>query len=39
VSSGAPHHHFADRGQLLAAIAQDGFGRLHQAYVQFAVAH
>ena len=39
VSSGAPYHHFADRGQLLAAIAQDGFGRLHQAYVQFAVAH
>ena len=25
VSSGAPYHHFADRAELLAAIAQEGF--------------
>jgi len=39
VSSGAPYHHFADRGQLLAAIAQDGFERLHQAMLHEGSAH
>ena len=31
VSSGAPYHHFADRGELLAAIAQEGFEVLEAA--------
>ena len=31
VSSGAPYHHFADRLELLAAIAQEGFQLLGQA--------
>ena len=39
VSSGAPYHHFADRGQLLAAIAQDGFERLNQAMLHEGSAH
>jgi len=34
VSSGAPYHHFADRGQLLAAIAQEGFESLEAAMVK-----
>lgn len=33
VSSGAPYHHFADRGDLLAAIAQEGFEALEAAMV------
>ena len=28
VSPGAPYHHFASRGELLASIAEDGFTRL-----------
>jgi len=31
VSSGAPYHHFADRADLLAAIALEGFEQLAQA--------
>jgi AcrR family transcriptional regulator len=31
VSSGAPYHHFADKDALLAAVAEDGFTRLHAA--------
>lgn len=34
VSSGAPYHHFADRAQLLAAIAQEGFEGLEAAMVR-----
>jgi AcrR family transcriptional regulator len=34
VSSGAPYHHFADRGELLAAIAQEGFESLEAAMVK-----
>jgi AcrR family transcriptional regulator len=33
VSSGAPYHHFADRAELLAAIAQEGFEALEAAMV------
>ena len=33
VSSGAPYHHFADRCELLAAIAQEGFEALETAMV------
>jgi AcrR family transcriptional regulator len=33
VSSGAPYHHFADRAELLAAIAQAGFQMLGEAMV------
>jgi AcrR family transcriptional regulator len=28
VTAGAPYHHFSNRGELLAAIAEEGFGRL-----------
>src|SRR5271163_1054710 len=28
VTPGAPYHHFASREELLAAIAEEGFGRL-----------
>ena len=28
VSPGAPYHHFADRGELLASIAEEGFAQL-----------
>jgi AcrR family transcriptional regulator len=28
VSPGAPYHHFANRGELMAAIAEEGFARL-----------
>ncbi|MEY3210686.1 MAG: hypothetical protein RIT28_1167 [Pseudomonadota bacterium] len=31
VSPGAPYHHFADKDALLAAVAEDGFTRLHAA--------
>ncbi|MFK7989760.1 MAG: TetR/AcrR family transcriptional regulator [Sandaracinaceae bacterium] len=31
VSAGAPYHHFPSRSALLAAIAMDGFSRLHAA--------
>jgi AcrR family transcriptional regulator len=31
VSHGAPRRHFADKGALLAALAEDGFGRLGAA--------
>jgi AcrR family transcriptional regulator len=34
VSSGAPYHHFADRAELLAAIAQEGFELLEAAMVK-----
>jgi AcrR family transcriptional regulator len=34
VSSGAPYHHFADRGALLAAIAEEGFGYLEAAMLR-----
>src|SRR5205809_439421 len=30
VTHNAPYHHFPDRGALLAAIAEEGFGRLAQ---------
>jgi AcrR family transcriptional regulator len=33
VSSGAPYHHFADRAELLAAIAEEGFELLESAMV------
>ena len=33
VSSGAPYHHFADRNDLLATIALQGFELLGQAMV------
>jgi AcrR family transcriptional regulator len=33
VSSGAPYHHFTDRSELLAAIAQEGFELLEAAMV------
>lgn len=31
VSPGAPYHHFADKDALIAAVAEDGFARLHAA--------
>jgi AcrR family transcriptional regulator len=34
VSSGAPYHHFADRGALLSAIAEEGFGYLAAAMIR-----
>jgi AcrR family transcriptional regulator len=33
VSSGAPYHHFADRAELLATIAEEGFQRLEAAMI------
>lgn len=33
VSSGAPYHHFADRAELLATIAEEGFRRLEAAMI------
>ncbi len=33
VSPGAPYHHFADRAELLAAIALEEFERLEQAMI------
>src|SRR5271163_1887808 len=41
VSPGAPYHHFPNRSDLLASIAQEGFTRLEAlglAYVTFAVS-
>jgi AcrR family transcriptional regulator len=34
VSSGAPYHHFADRGALLSAIAEEGFAGLAAAMIR-----
>ena len=34
VSPGAPYHHFADKDALLAAVAEDGFVRLHAALTE-----
>ena len=36
VSPGAPYHHFADKDALLAAVAEDGFVRLHAALTESA---